>query len=96
MTVKSYKVSNSIPIYNLAAAKVSGIKNKKYNGRKQTQKAVLKMGKVKLKNGRDYKVSYRNNRKKGTATIIFVGKGRYSGTLKNNFKITPKKKSANR
>lgn len=94
MSAKSYKISNSIPIYNLAAAKVSGIKNKKYNGRKQTQKAVLKMGKVRLKDGRDYKVSYRNNKKKGTATVIFVGKGRYSGTLKKNFKIIPKKKSA--
>ena len=56
--------------------------------------AVLKMGKVRLKDGRDYKVSYRNNKKKGTATVIFVGKGRYSGTLKKNFKIIPKKKNA--
>lgn len=92
MSAKSYKVSNSIPIYNLAVAKVSGVKNKKYNGRKQTQKAVLKMGGVTLKQGRDYKVSYKNNVKVGTATIIFTGKGRYSGVLRKNYEILSKKK----
>ncbi len=93
VSVKSYKISTNAPIYSLAKAKVSGIKNKIYNGRKQTQKAVLKMNGAVLKQGRDYKVTYKNNLKAGTAAVIFTGKGRYSGTLRKNFKIVLKRGS---
>lgn len=34
-----------------------------------------------------YKVSYLNNIKKGTATVIIKGKGNYKGTVKKKFKI---------
>ena len=37
----------------------------------------------------DYKVSYKNNVKAGTATAIFEGVGAYGGTLKKTFKIAP-------
>ncbi len=37
----------------------------------------------------DYKVSYQNNVKAGTATAVFEGVGAYSGTLKKTFKILP-------
>ncbi|MBD5475725.1 MAG: hypothetical protein HDR17_07065 [Lachnospiraceae bacterium] len=36
----------------------------------------------------DYTVSYSNNTKPGTATVIFTGKGKYTGTLKKTFKVT--------
>lgn len=36
----------------------------------------------------DYSISYQNNIKKGTATVVFTGLGRFTGTLKKNFKIT--------
>lgn len=36
----------------------------------------------------DYTVSYLNNTKVGTAKIVFTGKGKYTGTLTKNFKIT--------
>lgn len=42
---------------------------------------------VKLQEGEDYTVSYKNNNKAGTATIIFTGINGYSGTLKKNYKI---------
>lgn len=93
---KSYKASGNAAIYNLAKAKVSGIKNKTYNGKKRTQNATLKMGGVTLKKDRDYKVSYKNNVKAGTATVIFTGKGNYTGTLKKNFKIVVKKGSVHK
>ena len=36
----------------------------------------------------DYTVKYMNNTKVGTATILFTGKGAYTGTLKKTFKIS--------
>lgn len=43
---------------------------------------------VSLKEGENYTVSYKNNTKAGTATIIFTGINGYTGTLKKTFKIT--------
>lgn len=80
----------------MAKVKVSGVTAKTFNGignveqnlsgisLKFTEKGVTKT----LVYGTDYTVSYGNNDKAGTASIIFEGKGLYSGTLKKNFKIT--------
>lgn len=43
-----------------------------------------------LKNGRDYTVSYKDNKKPGTATVTVKGKGEYSGTTTASFRIVPK------
>lgn len=40
--------------------------------------------------GRDYTVSYKNNKKVGKATVTFTGKGRYTGTISATFKINGK------
>lgn len=40
-----------------------------------------------LVEGADYEVSYYNNKKAGTASVIFTGKGGFSGTLRKTFKI---------
>lgn len=42
-----------------------------------------------LVENKDYTVKYLNNQKVGTATILFEGMGKYTGTLKKTFKITP-------
>lgn len=39
--------------------------------------------------GRDYTVSYDNNIKAGNAAVIVKGIGKYTGTVKKNFKIAP-------
>lgn len=36
----------------------------------------------------DYTVSYQKNDKPGTATMLFTGKGKYTGTIKKTFKVT--------
>ncbi|MCQ2548480.1 MAG: InlB B-repeat-containing protein [Lachnospiraceae bacterium] len=41
-----------------------------------------------LVKGRDYSITYQNNVKVGTATILITGKNGYSGTLKKTFKIS--------
>jgi hypothetical protein len=42
-----------------------------------------------LTEGVDYTVKYSNNKKTGTATVIFTGMGRYTGTLRKTYKIMP-------
>lgn len=43
---------------------------------------------ITLKEGTDYKVSYQNNINAGTATILFTGINKYTGTVKKKYKIT--------
>lgn len=45
---------------------------------------------VVLKEGVDYEISYKNNRKKGTATVTFKGlaSAGFTGSIKNTFKIS--------
>ena len=62
-----------------------------YNGKAQKPSVVVKYGSKKLKNGTDYKLSYKNNKNIGTATITLTGKGSYQGTRKLTFRILPKK-----
>ena len=82
-----------------AKKKISSVKLKytsmEYTGKVRTQTVTVKAkvsGKLKtLKKGTDYTVSYKNNTKVGTATLIVKGKGKYTGTIKKTFKITPVK-----
>lgn len=39
--------------------------------------------------GVDYTASYSNNKRTGTATVTFKGRGRYTGSLKKAFRILP-------
>ena len=48
---------------------------------------LLKSDDSVLTRGKDYTVSYSKNTKPGTATVIFTGKGKYTGTVKKTFKV---------
>lgn len=69
-------------------ASVSGVK-KAYvkTGKEIKPKVKVKVKGVTLKKKRDYKVTYKKNKKRGTATITIKGKGNYTGTKKVKFKI---------
>ena len=41
-----------------------------------------------IKEGKDYTVSYLKNDKPGTATMVFTGIGKYTGTITKTFKVT--------
>ena len=75
---------------SISKAKVSGISDKTYTGKALTQKIKVKLGSTTLKNGTDYKVTYKNNKNIGTASVIITGTGKYSGTITKTFKIKPK------
>lgn len=70
---------------------VKSISNKTYSGKAQSTTVVIKQGTTTLKNGTDYKVTYKNNTNVGTATATITGIGNYKGTITKTFKINPKK-----
>ncbi|MBR3245733.1 MAG: sirohydrochlorin cobaltochelatase, partial [Parasporobacterium sp.] len=79
---------------DLSKAVIQKVSNKTYTGSaiKPTPKVTVD-GKV-LTRGTDYTLSYKNNVKVGTATIIVTGKGNYKGTATQTFKIVAKALSA--
>ena len=80
----SNKVSFTIAKATVTNAAVSGIKTKYYTGKALTQPKMTVAG---YKAGVDYRVSYENNTKVGTATVIITFQGNYRGTVKKTFKI---------
>lgn len=68
----------------ISSAKASNVI---FTGKATKTKVVVKYGKKKLKEGRDYKVTYKNNRKPGKATAVVKGIGKYKGTKKARFRI---------
>ena len=68
-------------------AVVTGISAKTYTGKAITQTPVVTLGSTTLNPDTDYTVTYSNNTNAGTATLIFTGKGSYSGTRTETFKI---------
>lgn len=71
---------------------VSKYEYKHYKEYKQDSLAFYYIDKDKQKQylteGKDYTVSYSNNTLPGTATVIYTGKGGYTGTVKKTFSIT--------
>ena len=70
-----------IPPYDITMANVSGIVNKTYNVKGQTQNVKLVYDNKILVKDTDYTVSYKNNKNVGTATIIITGVGDYEGQI---------------
>ena len=89
----SYKdnYTAKLPAESISKAKVTGLKSKYYNGKAIKPTPVVKLGSKTLKEGKDYTLSYKNNKEIGTATVTVKGKGAYKGTVKATFKICPKK-----
>jgi len=86
--VPSKKAATYYAVAPITAATIIGVKNLAYTGGKLTQNPVVKVSGKKLKRGKDYKVSYANNRKVGTATMTIIGIGNRIGSKKVKFKIT--------
>jgi len=72
---------------NIKNTTISKIADQNYTGKAIKPNPTIKNGKVALKNGTDYTVSYKNNTKLGTATVTIKGKGNYTGTVTKTFKI---------
>lgn len=71
---------------------ISKVKNKKiprqvYDGKAKKPAVKLTVSGSTLKKGRDYTLTYKNNKNPGTARIIVKGKGKYKGKKEIKFKI---------
>jgi hypothetical protein len=90
-----YAKKNNIS-YNtiLSNATVSGLKaSYEYTGKEQEPQITVKLGSSTLKVNQDYRVTYKNNKKIGKATVTISGIGSYSGTITKTFTITKAKNS---
>ncbi|MCR4740893.1 MAG: leucine-rich repeat domain-containing protein, partial [Lachnospiraceae bacterium] len=81
-------VTFKIKPISVSNATVSDVEDFPYSGSAWTQAATVELGGEDLTEGRDYRISYKNNVKPGTATMTVTGKGNYGGTKKVTFKIT--------
>ncbi len=88
-TTGNFEVMPS-PRADISRFTVFGIKDKSYTGKAVIQKITVNNGETTLKLGRDYKVSYKGNKKVGKATVTITGKGDYTGTITKTFKVNPK------
>ena len=77
-------------VYGGGSVLMTGIKDKAYTGKAVRQSPVLTVGGTTLKAGTDYKLTYKNNKNVGTATLTVTGAGSYQGTYTVTFKINPK------
>ena len=76
-------------LHSIEDATISGIKNTTYTGSKISQKITVKYNNNKLKYKTDYKITYKNNKKVGIATVIIDGIGSYTGQVVKTFNILP-------
>ena len=74
---------------SIAKAKFAKVKTQKLKKKGKAVKpaVTVKFAGKKLKAGRDYTLTYRNNAKKGTAKVIVKGKGNFKGQKTLKFKI---------
>ena len=87
----SKKVTFKITKRPISKAAVKGCKaSYNFTGRAIKPGVTVWYGKTKLRNGKDYKVAYKNNVKAGTASIVITGKGIYGGSKTIKFKIVKK------
>lgn len=86
-------VTKTFDIVRIPASsfKVTGIVNKTYNGKNQTQRIVVKSYGRTLVLNKDYTIKPQNNKAIGTATVVIKGKGNYAGEINKTFKIYPAK-----
>jgi len=61
-----------------------------YTGKEQKPRITINNGGLKMNNEVDYKVSYSNNTKAGTAIITITGIGAYTGKIEKIFSIMPR------
>ena len=80
---------------SIKEAKVSSITNQTYTGKSIKPSITVTLNNEELIKDKDYTVSYSNNTKVGTASVVISGTGDYEGEVKTTFKIVEAKKDEN-
>ncbi len=74
---------------DISAGMGSGVTNRTYTGKAQTQSPSVTLNGVTLKSGTDFSVSYQDNVNAGLASVVCTGKGIYTYAKIIYFTITP-------
>ncbi len=75
---------------DLSKATVTSVSSQSYTGKAIKPAPAVTLSGTTLKNGTDYKLSYKNNKAVGKATLTITGIKNYKGTITKTFKITDK------
>lgn len=75
-------------VTNISKAKISALKTRAFTGKPLTRALTITYGGKKLVNGRDYTLTWKNNKNIGTASVTIKGKGKYNGSVTKKFRIT--------
>lgn len=78
-------------VTNISKTKISALKTRAFTGKPLTQALTITYGGKKLINGRDYTLTWKNNKNIGTASVTIKGKGKYNGSVTKKFRITVQK-----
>lgn len=78
-------------VTNISKTKISALKTRPFTGKPLTQALTITYGGKKLVNGRDYTLTWKNNKNIGTASVTIKGKGKYNGSVTKKFRITVQK-----
>ena len=76
---------------NISTLQFNKLKDLVYTGNELRPKIVVKQGGQQLKENVDYKVTYKNNKNVGKATVVVEGIGNYKGTKNLTFNIEKEK-----
>ena len=78
-------------VTNISKTKISALKTRAFTGKPLPQALTITYGGKKLVNGRDYTLTWKNNKNIGTASVTIKGKGKYNGSVTKKFRITVQK-----
>ena len=78
-------------VTNISKTKISALKTRAFTGKPLTQALTITYGGKKVVNGRDYTLTWKNNKNIGTASVTIKGKGKYNGSVTKKFRITVQK-----
>lgn len=78
-------------VTNISKTKISALKTRAFTRKPLTQALTITYGGKKLVNGRDYTLTWKNNKNIGTASVTIKGKGKYNGSVTKKFRITVQK-----
>lgn len=83
----SSRANFTIVTKNIEKVSVSEISTQNYTGKEVEPSLTVTDNGRYLKEGKDYKVSYYNNKGEGTAYAVITGLGNYSGSVSATYKI---------
>lgn len=90
VTITVKKSVSTTPIALTSSMVTMKATSETYTGKELKPTVEVKDGSKTLVEGKDYKVTYSNNIKVGTATVRVEGTGKYGGRVEKKFTIMPK------